>query len=1176
MNLMELFVKIGADTSDFDNTVSGIGDKVKKGLGGALSTAAKAGAAGLAAASTAVVAFGKSAVDSGMRFDSAMSQVAATMGKPVSEIQNLRDYAQEMGSKTAFSATQAAEALNYMALAGYKDEEAMKMLPNVLNLAAAGNMDLAQASDMVTDAQSALGLSFEEAETMVDQMAKTSSTTNTSVSQLGDAILTIGATARGIKGGTAELSQVLGLLADNGIKGAEGGTHLRNMILSLQTPTKDGTEALEKLGMSYADMYDEAGNMRSLPEIFQQLQGAMEGMTQESKDAIISGIFNKTDLAAVNALVGTNKDRWDEVANAIANADGAAEAMANTQLDNLNGDVTLFKSALEGAQIAMSDKMTPTLRNFVQLGTKGLSDMTDAFKKGGLNAAMESFGTFLSTALTQVIDTIPTIVEAAATLLTAFVKGIAQNIRKVTTAAVSIVKGIVEVIVKNLPMIVTAAAELVTSLIQGISQELPNMIPVFIEAIQGIGDAMPEGIKKYILPTFGSITAFLNDVFKGDWGAAWEEIKNIFHNAFTGAKDFIVDVFGKAKDAVMTVDWLGLGQNIISTVISAFTNFATTVFDLFTTAANAVMEVDWGEVGTQIFTFIMNAFGQLVEYWTNLFTMAKNAIAEIDWSEVGGMIADFFISSFEAIKEGIMNIDWLGLGTSMLDFIMTAFDAAVEMFGTIFTDIWNYISQIDWVALGTTIWDFIISAFSNIAEWALEKFGYLADVIKTVDWVGVGVAVWDFIISAFSNIAEWALEKFGYLGDVIKSIDWLGVGNAIWDFIITAFNNIGGWALEAFGILADTIKSVNWLEVGQTIWNAIKAGVGYVVKGAGKVVQWAKEFGGEISDKIKETNWEELGQTIWSKIKTGIGYISKGVGTVLQWAQDLGSDIYDKLDNTEWGPLGTSIWTKIKTGIGFLSKGTGAVVDWAKDLASEIHDRINEKDWKGLGETITKALKEGVGYISKGVGTIIQWAIDLGGDIRDGIKSIGWTQLGTDVWTNIKSGFSSVFAWGHAKLMEAWRGITSIDWAGLGSDMWGKIKGAFSDVWSFFTGVFDLRNIPFHLPYIHVKWQDIGFLSIPHFSVRWNARGYNNPLLFQALGLLGNMGFGDLGNYQGGEIVYSHDKLMDDIREASGGGGNIITINVYQQEGEDGEALAERIGQIMNDDYSRRDKVIYA
>lgn len=1100
MNLMELFVKIGADTSDFDDEVSGIGDKVKRGIGGALSTAAKAGAAGLAAASTAVVAFGKSAVNSGMQFDSAMSQVAATMGKPVSEIQNLRDFAQEMGSKTAFSATQAAEALNYMALAGYKDTEAMQMLPNVLNLAAAGNMDLATASDMVTDAQSALGLTFEETETMVDQMAKTSSTTNTSVSQLGDAILTIGATARGVKGGTAELSQVLGLLADNGIKGAEGGTHLRNIILSLQTPTKDGTEALEKLGMSYADMYDEAGNMRSLPEIFQQLENAMAGMTQESKDAIISGVFNKTDLAAVNALVGTNKDRWDEVAGAIADADGAAEAMANTQLDNLNGDVTLFKSALEGAQIAMSDKMTPTLRNFVKLGTKGLSDMTDAFKKGGLNAAMESFGTFLSTALTQVVDTIPTIVDAAATLLTAFVQGISQNIGKVTTAAVSIIRGIVQVIITNLPMVVSASAEMVASLIQGLAQELPNMIPVFIDAIRGIGDALPEGIKQYILPTFGSITAFLDDVFKGDWAAAWEEIKNIFHNAFTGVKDFIVDAFGTAKDAVMTVDWIGLGENIVSTVISAFTEFATMMFDLFTTAAEATMQVDWGAVGTQIFTFIMDAFGQLVEYWTNLFTMAKDAITQIDWGAVGTQIADFFISSFETIKEGIANIDWIGLGTAILDFIITAFGAATETFGTIFTNVWDYIStQIDWLGLGNTIWDTIISAFNFVGEWALEKFGYLADVIKTVKWLDVGNKIWDTIISAFNNVAGWAKEKFEFLGDKIREVDWKKVGSDVWEAIKKGFSMIVDWGHKVGDRITTGINSINWHDLGESVWNKIKEFAGILTSTDNPIVNFGSSVGDKIREGIANIKWVDLGKDLWGKIKEGVLAINTEGFATINFGEWLGAKIREKLFGDSnlniWSYAGQQIWAKIKEGWGFVSANTGAVWEWAKNL---------------------------------------------GGNIRDTIFNIQWAQLGTDVWNAIKSGFTQVTEW--------------------------------------FTGLFDFSNIHIKTPHFDIKWQEIGFgISIPYdFGITWYKKAYSNPYLFKSPGILGGYGFGDLGGYQGGEMVYSHDNLMRDIRDAVNGNGSNVTINVYQQPGEDGEALAERISQIMNDDYSRQGRVVYA
>lgn len=171
-------------------------------------------------AATEIVQFGKESIAAGMNFDSSMSQVAATMGKTTAEVQDLREYAQKMGAETAFfSATESAQALNYMALAGYDAEKSMSMLPNVLNLAASGGMQLATASDMVTDAQSALGLSMDETTELVDKMAKTASSSNTSVSQLGEAMLTIGGSAKKLAGGTTELTTILGILADNGMKG---------------------------------------------------------------------------------------------------------------------------------------------------------------------------------------------------------------------------------------------------------------------------------------------------------------------------------------------------------------------------------------------------------------------------------------------------------------------------------------------------------------------------------------------------------------------------------------------------------------------------------------------------------------------------------------------------------------------------------------------------------------------------------------------------------------------------------------------------------------------------------------------------------------------------------------------------------------------------------------------
>lgn len=374
MTLFDLVAKLTLDSSQYEEGLNGARGKLNafaKGLDGGINKILKVGAAAAGAAITGVTAFARAAVQTGMQFDTAMSQVAATMGATVDEIQELRDFAQQMGATTKFTASQAAEGLNYMALAGYDAEKSMAMLPTVLNLASAGAMDLGRASDMVTDAESALGLTTEETAVMIDQMAKAASKSNTSVEQLGDAILTIGGTASFMAGGTDRLATVLGILADNGIKGSEAGTKLRNMLLRLSSPTEDGAAMMEQLGLQ---IYDASGSMRDMQDIILDFNAAMDGMTDQEKINIISELFNERDVAAVNALLHTSKERWDELGSAILDSKGAADAMADTQLDNLNGDITIMKSALDGVKIAFSDGITPAIRDVVQRVTKALSN----------------------------------------------------------------------------------------------------------------------------------------------------------------------------------------------------------------------------------------------------------------------------------------------------------------------------------------------------------------------------------------------------------------------------------------------------------------------------------------------------------------------------------------------------------------------------------------------------------------------------------------------------------------------------------------------------------------------------------------------------------------------------------------------------------------------------------
>ena len=243
-------------------------------------------------------------------------QVAATMGITAEEIASgseafelLKQAAKDAGSTTQFSASQSADALNYLALAGYSAEKAIETLPSILNLAAAGGMELASASDMVTDAISALGMETNQAGYLVDVLAKTSQKSNTSVAQLGEALLTVGGTAKNLSGGVEEASTAIGILSDNGIKSAEAGTALRNIILSLSAPTDKAAKKMKDLGLN---AFDAQGNLRPLNETFNDLNDILSTMTQEEQTQVLNELFNKTDLAGVNALLANSGELFGE------------------------------------------------------------------------------------------------------------------------------------------------------------------------------------------------------------------------------------------------------------------------------------------------------------------------------------------------------------------------------------------------------------------------------------------------------------------------------------------------------------------------------------------------------------------------------------------------------------------------------------------------------------------------------------------------------------------------------------------------------------------------------------------------------------------------------------------------------------------------------------------------
>lgn len=711
----ELMAKLGLDSSEFDSKLSGIGGKIGSGLG----TAAKVGAAAIAAATGAIVAFGGASVRTGMSFDSAMSQVAATMGTTVDNIQELRDYAQEMGSSTMFSASQAAEAMNYMALAGYDAETTMSMLPGVLNLAAAGGIDLAAASDMVTDSQTALGLSLEQTSVMIDQMAVASQKSNTSVEQLGDAILTVGGTAKTLSGGTKELSTALGILADNSIKGSEGGTALRNIILSLSAPTDKAAKKMQELGLQ---VFDAEGQMRPLKDVFGDLNDALSTMTEQEKINVLSDLFNKVDLKSANALLGTTAERWDELAEAIENSAGAAEQMAEVQMDNLAGDITYFKSALEGAQIAISDVLTPSLREFVQFGTDGLSRLTEAFRSGGLEGAISVFSDLVSEGVQMLMNNLPQMINAGAQLLVAIARGIGQNLPLIAQTAVDIIiqlgqgiadhipdltaklpeiiVGIVDFIAKNLPAIFQVGIQIIIALIQGLAQALPQLIsyaPQIIRAIViGIGQAQimlwecgPEIIQAIGRGVLNSLSAL------GDLGV---QIVTAIAEGILSALGFLGDVIislfegGKSAGDAKAAEYRSLGEHAATEATAGLEEGAVDFSGAVARFIASGHESGEGETGA--YTGIgTNAATNVTDGWSaseGSFNTAVVGTMDKSFGTAESAAATFTVPGAEAaenlasgVQSGIGAVD--GAVSNAMDSAQSSGEAAAAMFGSIGT-----------------------------------------------------------------------------------------------------------------------------------------------------------------------------------------------------------------------------------------------------------------------------------------------------------------------------------------------------------------------------------------------------------------------------------------------------------------------------------------------------------
>lgn len=389
-----------------------------------------AAAGALAAITAAAAAAATDIAKTGAEFSATMSNVGAISAASAADMEKLSEKAKQMGASTVFSASQAAEAFTYMAMAGWKTTDMLDGIEGILNLAAASGESLAATSDIVTDALTAFGLSASDAGHFADVMAAASSNANTNVSMMGETFKYSAAMAGALGYDIGDVATAIGLMANAGIKGTMAGTALNALFTRLATNTSGAADAISELGIEF---FNADGSARDFGDVMLELREATAKMTSEQKTQLAYTVAGTEASKGFLAIINASSGDFDKLTEAIQNADGAAERMSETMVDNLTGDLTLASSALEGLKLAAYDCIEEPFRKAAKSATEALNDLTAQATDGKLKNSLEDFGKSAGELLSKLVklaaDVLPAVIKATAFL--------ADNIETITVALIA-------------------------------------------------------------------------------------------------------------------------------------------------------------------------------------------------------------------------------------------------------------------------------------------------------------------------------------------------------------------------------------------------------------------------------------------------------------------------------------------------------------------------------------------------------------------------------------------------------------------------------------------------------------------------------------------------------------------------------------------------------------------
>ena len=681
-----------ATTSVTLEKIAAAGDKFEK-AGDSITNAGKQ----ISVASAAVTGLGVAAVNTAADFDSAMANVAAISGATGDDLQALRDKAREMGEKTKFSASEAADAMSYMAMAGWKTGDMLSGIEGIMNLAAASGEDLATTSDIVTDALTAFGLTAEDSAHFADILAAASSNANTNVSMMGETFKYCAPVAGALGYSAEDVAEAIGLMGNAGIKSTQAGTALRTMMTKLQGELKLSGEALGEVTIQTANA---DGSMRELSDILADCRTAFSKMSESEAAAAAETLVGKNAMSGFLALMNSAPGDIDKLRNAIDNCDGSAENMAAIMQDNLNGQLTILKSQLEELAISFGEMLMPVIRKVVtavQGFVDKLNNMDEAQRKtiitiGLVIAALGPFLVILGTVISTVGKSMKAYASATKSIkkLMVAVKSGTGIFGKLGTALGGIsapVLAIVAVIAvlvaafthlwktndgfrENIIATWTQIKETVNNFCQGIVDRL-NSLGFEFSSITEVLKAVWDGFCNLLGPVFEGAFRFISDtlstvldvilntvdffiaVFSGDWEGAWEAVKNIFSSIWNGLVSWFTNILETIKGVLdVALGWIGTSwEQVWTNVKNFFTNIWNGIKDFISSTINSI-STTISNVITGIKTTVNNVFSAIKTTISNIFNGIKDTATSV-WNAIKTAITTPIENAKEKVREAI-------------------------------------------------------------------------------------------------------------------------------------------------------------------------------------------------------------------------------------------------------------------------------------------------------------------------------------------------------------------------------------------------------------------------------------------------------------------------------------------------------------------------------------------